>query len=120
VTGVLIRGAAAVKRARPLLVQALDDPSPSVQIAAAEALGSYGEEPNDVPTAMTLLLKLANCVDTNSYIAILALNAMTALGDKAKPYKEQIVALPVVDSKSPARVNQEYVKNLVNRFRNTL
>ena len=120
VTGVLIRGAAAVKRARAPLAQALQDPSPSVQIAAAEALGRYGDEPNDVSTAMTLLLKLANCVDTNSYIAMLALNAITALGDKAKPYKEQIVALPVVDAKSPARVNQEYVKNLINRFSSTL
>jgi HEAT repeat len=120
VTGVLIRGSAAVKEAHAALATALQDPAPSVQIAAAEALGRYGEDPNDVPSAMGLLLKLGNCMDTNAYVAILALNAITALGDKAKPYKDQIISLPKVDPKSPTRVNREYVSNLIDRFTSTL
>ena len=66
VVGVLIRGATEVKRARAALVQALKDPAPSVQIAAAEALGRFGHEATDIDHAMGVLLKLSNCIDTNA------------------------------------------------------
>ena len=48
------------------------------------------------------------------------MNAITALGDRAKPYKDQIAKLLMIDPKSPARVSQEYVTNLISRFNNTL
>jgi hypothetical protein len=69
---------------------------------------------------MALLLKLSNCVETNTYVALLALNAIAALGEKAKPYKAQIAQLPLVDPKSPDRVNREYTTRLVARFQETL
>ncbi|HEX6463994.1 MAG TPA: sulfatase-like hydrolase/transferase, partial [Vicinamibacterales bacterium] len=118
-TGLLIRGAAAVKAARRELVRALEDASHSVRIAAAEALGRYGTD-DDIARVMPVLLALANPVETNSYVAILALNAISALGDKAKPFKAQIVALPRVDEKSPSRVNREYTTNLLNRLTEVL
>ena len=120
VTGVLIRGADEVRTLRAAILKALEDPAASVRIAAAEAIGRYGHEADDAAKAMLLLLQLANCVDTNSYVAMMALNAISALGDKAKPYKDQIVQLPLVDPNSPERVSREYVAKLVARFRATL
>jgi len=120
VTGLLIRGSSVVKRGRVAVERALGDPAPSVRIAAAEALGRFGDEPTDLDRAMTVLLTLGNCVETNGYLSIMALNAISALGDKAKPYKARIAALPEVDPKSPARVGREYVKNLLSHFQETL
>jgi uncharacterized sulfatase len=118
-TGVLIRGAQEVKNARAALLRALDDPSPSVRIPAAEALGAWGEE-EDLKRAMSVLLKLADSEANNSWLAIQALNAIDALGKRASPWKPQIIALPTVDPESPARVNREYTTNLVNRMKQTL
>jgi HEAT repeat protein len=90
-----------------------------VRVAACEALGRYGTE-EDLKTVMPLLLKLANSSESNSFVAIHALNAISAIGKKAAPWKNEIVALPLVDPKSPARVNKEYTTNLVNRLKQTL
>ncbi len=53
VLGHLMRGAEAVQADEAELLQALDDSSPDVQIAAAEALGRYGKE-IDLPRAVGL------------------------------------------------------------------
>jgi uncharacterized sulfatase len=120
VLGVLIRGATEVKRARAALVQALKDPAPSVQIAAAESLGRFGHEATDIDHAMDVLLKLSNCVDTNAYVSIMALNAISAVGDKGKPYKARVATLPVLDPKSPARVSADNFTKLLHHFEETL
>jgi uncharacterized sulfatase len=117
--GLLVRGAADVMRARDALTAVLDDPSPSVAIAAAEALGTFGT-PDDVSAAMTTLLAFADSATNNSYVAMLALNAISNMGDRARPYVNQIAKLSVVDPKSPERVNKEYTTNLVNRLKATL
>jgi hypothetical protein len=119
VMGILIRGAGEVKKAHADLKKALDDATPSVRVAACEALGRYGSE-DDLKTVMPFLLKLANSAESNSFVAIHALNAIDALGKKAAPWKAQIAALPLVDPKSPERVNREYTTRLVDRLKQTL
>ncbi len=119
VMGVLMRGADEVAKLAPALRKSLGDTSPHVRIAAAEALGKYGTA-EDLRTLMPLLVKLANAPETNAYIAIHALNAIDTLGEKAKPWKTEILAVGVVDPKSPARVNSEYTKRLVERLTITL
>ena len=111
--GVLIRGAGEVRKTRASLQKCMNDVSPSVRIAAAEALGKYGSD-EDTKAALKLLIGLADSQKNNSYIAIHALNAIDALGKKAAPLKEQIAALTTHDPKSPARVNEEYTTKLVN------
>ena len=101
------------------LTKALEDSSPSVRVAAAEALGRYGTE-EDLERALGLLIRHADSEANGSYVAMLALNAISALGKKASPRKEQIVSLPAVDPNSPARVNREYATNLINRLKETL
>jgi uncharacterized sulfatase len=56
--GLRLRGGAAVGAALPELRRALDDASPSVRIAAAEALGRHGPDP-DAERATRLLVSLA-------------------------------------------------------------
>jgi uncharacterized sulfatase len=119
VMGVLIRGAAEVRKSQTSLRKVLSDDSPHVRIAAAEALGRYGSD-EDLQAALDLLIRLADSEKNNSYIAIHALNAIDALGKKAAPLKEQIAALPTVDPKSPARVNTEYTVKLVNWLKTAL
>jgi arylsulfatase A-like enzyme len=117
--GLLIRGAGDVARARAALTAALKDVVPSVRVAAAEALGTHGAEA-DIAAAMTVLVELADSVAHGSYVAILALNAISELGERVKPYKAAIERLPLVDPQSPARVNREYTTNLVARLKETL
>jgi uncharacterized sulfatase len=119
VMGVLIRGEDEVKRTRASLQKAMTDSSPHVRIAAAEALARYGSE-QDLQSALALLIGLADSEKNTSYVAIHGLNAIDALGKKAAPLKERIAALSTVDPKSPARVNSEYAKNLVNWLQTTL
>jgi uncharacterized sulfatase len=119
VMGVLIRGAGEVSGSLPSLRKALDDSSPNVRIAAAEALGKYGS-PEDLQSALKVLILLADSQKNTSYVAIHALNAIDALGTKASPLKDQIGALTTLDPKSPARVNTEYATNLVNWLKKSL
>ena len=117
--GALIRGEAAVKAMHADLVKALDDTSPSVRIASAEALGKYGSE-EDLAKSLEVLVRLADSVKSGSYCALLALNAIDALGKKAAPLKDRVKALPAVDPNSPARVNKEYTTRLLERLSQTL
>ncbi|MDE3197609.1 MAG: sulfatase, partial [Acidobacteriota bacterium] len=117
--GVLIRGADEVRLTRDSLHNALADASPHVRIAAAEALAQHGSD-DDRAAALEVLISLADSEKNNSYVAIHALNAIDALGEKAEPLKARVSALTVFDPKSPARVNREYTKNLVNRLKTTL
>jgi len=119
VMGVLIRGREEVAKTHASLQKALQDASPHVRIAAAEALGRYGPE-EDLTPVLELLIGLADCEKTNSYVAVHSLNAIDALGKKAALLKDRIAALPLRDPKSPARVNSEYTAKLVKWFGTTL
>jgi uncharacterized sulfatase len=117
--GAVIRGKAEVRRSHASLKKSLADSSPHVRIAAAEALGQYGSE-EDLKDSLAVLIGLADSVKNNSYVAIHALNAISALGKKSSPLKEQIAGLATVDPKSPARVNSEYTDRLVKWLSATL
>lgn len=93
VMGILMRGEQESRAARRHVVSALDDPSPSVRIVAAEILTKYGDE-NEVKTSLSRLLALADPVKNHPCLAAQALNAIDALGAKAKPVKDAVAALP--------------------------
>lgn len=92
--GMTIRGREAVAATRDKLRGLLKDESPSVRIAAAEALARYGDE-EDVTPAVKTLVELGNANDHGVFVAILALNSLDAVGDKARPFRDQIAKLPV-------------------------
>ncbi len=111
-TGVLIRGAEAVRQCGEQLVKNLEDASPSVRVPAAEALARYGGgEHRDV--SLQALLKLSDIRSNSSYTAILALNAIDNLGEIAASVRPLVAKLPTSGPNLPVRTGQEYLKRLV-------
>ncbi|MBI4890519.1 MAG: sulfatase [Acidobacteria bacterium] len=109
--GVQMRGAAEVTATHAALDKLLSDSDAAVRIAAAAALGRYGNEA-DLKKAMDVLLPLCDPTESGVYAAMEALNAVDSLGAKAKPWAKQILALPTDDPKAPERVRSEYLKRL--------
>jgi uncharacterized sulfatase len=101
--GLLIRKTDGVKAGRDALVKALKDESPSVRIAAADALGQFGDAA-DLPQALDALIATADPTKFSNATATEALNAITNIGDKAAPLKKQLAKLPRVSKDGPARV----------------
>lgn len=93
VMGILMRGESAVTQHAAALRDAMKDPAPSVRIPAAEALGRYGKGP-DVTTALDTLMELAPIDKNGLYVSLAALNAIDALGPRAKPALARLEALP--------------------------
>lgn len=113
-TGLLIQGEAGFAAGRDALLEALADPSGSVAVVAAEALGHHGES-EDREKALTLLLEKGNQETGNTYEAILALNALDSLGAAADPVREAILALPRKPG-HPAPRADGYVGNLLDHL----
>lgn len=114
-SGLLMRGAPAVSQAAGDLRKALDDSSPSVRIAAAEALGRYGAEA-DVTRSISVLLNFASVTAHGPYLSLLALNSLDALGDKLRRVKPEVEALPV-DAPSVDQRIKGNIKNLIDEIR---
>jgi uncharacterized sulfatase len=108
--GALMRGEKAVEAMRAELNAALADPSPSVRIAAAEALAKYGNAA-DLTAALAALKDCANPTKTSAYAAIEAMNAIDEIGPKASPLFEYIKTMPTKDEGAVARGN-DYVYRL--------
>jgi uncharacterized sulfatase len=90
--GLLIRGSEAVAAGREELQRLLGDASPSVRIAAAEALAEHGAG-TDVPSGIDTLLAAAD-VQTNDYlVAVAALNALDHLGDRVGAARARVTHL---------------------------
>ncbi|MBI2825236.1 MAG: sulfatase-like hydrolase/transferase [Planctomycetia bacterium] len=87
--GLLMRGTSGLAAARGELKAALGDESPYVRIAAAEALGQYGDEA-DRSEVLSLLVKSAQPQEDNVFVSLAALQALDALGDKAAPVAAEI------------------------------
>lgn len=100
--GALMRGTAAVDAMNPPLVAALDDRSPSVRIAAAEALARHGR-PAEVTRALAALMECADPTRTSAYAGIAAMNAIDELGAKAAPLLAAIKAMPTSDPHAAPR-----------------
>jgi uncharacterized sulfatase len=103
--GILMRGKDAVAEQKAALDKSLADESPNVRIIAAEALGRYGS-PADAKKAIAVLLDLASPEKTGPFVSLLASNGLDALGEKIRPLKETINALPREAPGVPDRVAQ--------------
>ena len=115
VLGLMMRGAAAVQNAHDDLAKLLDDASPDVQIAAAEALGRYGSAA-DVQRVLPLLGAWADWSKNDVFTVMAALNAIDALGEKAAPLAATIKALPAAGPTPHARY-KEYPPRLLEELR---
>ncbi|WP_435011267.1 sulfatase-like hydrolase/transferase [Tundrisphaera lichenicola] len=96
--GILIRGKAGFESAGKELAKALDDPSPEVQVVAAQALGTHGSE-EDRSRAIANLLSLADWSKNDVFTSMTALAAIDDLGPRAGSLAKSIRALP---AKGPA------------------
>ena len=71
---------------------------------------------NNLIQVVSLGYEVGAISENDSYVAMQALNAIDALGEKAAPLKSQLATLPALDPKSPARVNQQYTTALIKRL----
>ncbi len=113
--GLQMRGATAVKTAHDALVKTLDDASPDVRITAAESLARFGDEA-DLDRARALLIQHADWSKNDVFTVMAALNALTAIGDKATPLAAAIKALPSSGPASDKRF-KEYAPRLLEELR---
>lgn len=114
--GLFMRGSNAVNASSAVLTRALADKSPSVRVAAAQALAMYGPQREFQP-ALAVLEKHLSPAQNGPYISLVSLSAVEALGSKAKPLLETLVTMPVEDPGAPARANTwvpKFVTDLTN------
>lgn len=110
VLGVGLRGDEVVRANRAALVARLLDPSPAPRIAAAEALARAADA--DVrQQALDVLLADADVRRHGHHVAVLALNAIAALGPVAHPIRNAAGQLPGAGAEVAAR-EREYVTRL--------
>lgn len=102
--GLLGQGQAGVAAGGDRLRRALDDPSGSVAIVAAETLGRFGEAA-DLPKVLDVLIARANQATGDVYEAIAACNALDYLDEKVRPRLDDIRQLPEKPGKKAARVD---------------
>ena len=108
--GLGIRGTAAAG-SREALVRALEDASPDVRVAAAEALARAGR-PDDLDRALPVLLRWASPAAGDVHTAMAALVALDDLGDRAAGVAAGIRALSADGPPPPSRY-REYVPRLL-------
>lgn len=108
--GALMGGPDAVAALNRELTAALADASPSVRIAAAEALVRHGTAA-DRPGALAALEKCIDPTKVGAYAATAALNTMDELGSRAEPLKAFLRTMPTEDPNVVARANP-YVARL--------
>jgi uncharacterized sulfatase len=90
----LIAGKDAVRaNADALRRQALKDESPSVRIAAAEALATYGTN-DDFDASLKVLLEVGHPKKNTIYNSLAALNVIDRLGDRARPALKELQSWP--------------------------
>ena len=113
--GILMRGQPGVQSAHAELARALADPSPYVQIVAAEALGRYGDE-DDLQRALPLLAARADWGQNDAFISLAALASLDALADKASGAAGPIKMLPDEGPAPDERYNS-YIPRLLDDLR---
>ena len=121
VLGILMRGREVVVRLHDKLSDALADPSPYVRIVAAEALGRYGNDV-DADKALVTLVKLAHPEHNGFYTSVAALNAIDAMGERARSAAVILTELSI-EKGTPFRSPPQgapsmgnYVSKLVNKI----
>lgn len=116
--GLLMRREAGVGPAHHELTRALDDESPYVRIAAAEALGRFGNQA-DLDRALPVLGGLADWSKHNVFISLAALNAIDELGLKARPLGDTIRRIAPKGPAPHARYSS-YVPRLLEDLKESL
>jgi arylsulfatase A-like enzyme len=118
--GLLMRGAGGVQSAHAELTAALADPAPEVRIAAAEALGRFGNE-DDLKPALKVLILCASAAKTGRskydvFAQMAALSALDALGNRSASVAGEITALDG-DTPVPHPRYSAYVPRLLESLR---
>jgi uncharacterized sulfatase len=109
--GLLMRGKDAVTPQVAALEKALADESPAVRIVAAQALAEYAS-PAALARALDTLGALAPPQKNNVLVAMSALAAIEALGEKAAPLHPAIASMNPNGPSPDARYNS-YVPRLI-------
>jgi arylsulfatase A-like enzyme len=115
--GLLMRGRETVAANRSELQAALSDASPYVRIAAAEALGQFGDDA-DLQSALKVLTELGPWDRHGVFVSMAALNALDALGSRAAPAAAAIATFPEKGSAPDGRYSS-YVPRLLERLGET-
>lgn len=102
--GMLMRGADAVTKHVAAMEKALGDDSPAVRIAAAQALGTYGDA-DSLKKALATLGELAPPEKNGVLVSMSALAAIEALGAKAAPLHPSIAAMKTIGPSPDTRYN---------------
>ncbi len=110
--GILMRGSNAVSNARSELKAALQDESPSVGITAAHALGRFGSE-EELALALAVLVRYAPPEKNGEQTALLAVDAIDALGGRGARAREQLKTMALRDPAAPER-GSGYVERIVS------
>jgi uncharacterized sulfatase len=110
--GLAMRGDATVRAMDAALSSRLSDPAPAPRIAAAEAL-ARAFEGSVRQRALDALLADADVRRHGHHVAMLALNAIAALGDSARPIRAAAAQLPAAGPDVVAR-EREYVTRLTS------
>ncbi|MEO6246950.1 MAG: sulfatase-like hydrolase/transferase [Opitutaceae bacterium] len=116
VMGLRMRGATAVGASHAVLTSALVDASPFVRIAAAEALGQFGNAA-DLAAALPVLTGLADWGKNDVFTALAALHALESLGlGKITGARAAILALPA-SGPSPDLRYAAYIPRILEDLR---
>jgi len=86
-----------------------------VRAIAAQALSQYGSDA-DVAQARDTLVELASAEKNSNFVAMLAAIALDEMGERARPAKDRIMALPQKSRNAPPRTG-EYIGRLVQKLR---
>ena len=116
--GLLMQEKTGVKTGKTALLKSLSDKSPYVRTIAAEALGKYGDK-TDVQKAVQTLGQLIDPEVNGAFPAMLAMNAVDHLDEKARPILPKIQTMPLVPNDVDGRF-KGYVGRLVTTTLNEL
>ncbi len=108
--GLLMQGETAVATSRPQLRAAMADDVPTAAIAAAWALGKYGND-DDLQASLPVLLRYASCEDNGVYVALHALTALDDLDQRAASVIDQIKVIPTTVQGTNGRL-KSYIPRL--------
>jgi uncharacterized sulfatase len=113
--GLLMRGRVGVDSGHDVLVRALGDSSPYVQVVAAEALATFGAK-SDLDRALALLADRSDWQRNNVFVAMAALNAIGALDQHAEPLLKQLLSFTEKGPAPHARY-MDYVPRLLQALK---
>ena len=116
--GLLIRGPQVALPAIDDLHETLEDDAPAPRIVAAEIIARFGS-PDQLDEALDVMLSAADIRSNPLFVSVQALNAIAAVGPKAKHRLADIKALPNQPENAPGRV-RSYTGRLLENLRETL